>query len=169
MSIRRVEHFKYPRSQVAAVGDETRSWSTPRLLSIGELAERTGVATTALRYYDQLGLVRPAARESGGRRRYAESAVAEVSVIRFLAEVGFTLPEIDSFLAAGEQQSRQEIIDRKLVELTGRQRQLEAAREVLEHGQTCPARDPLRCSRFWTIIEGHRHGLSLEESHARVH
>jgi DNA-binding transcriptional MerR regulator len=39
------------------------------LLSIGELAERTGVAATALRYYDQLGLVRPAERESGGRRR----------------------------------------------------------------------------------------------------
>ena len=31
---------------------------TPRLLSIGELAERSGVATTALRYYDELGLVR---------------------------------------------------------------------------------------------------------------
>jgi DNA-binding transcriptional MerR regulator len=48
---------------------------TARHLSIGELAERSGVATTALRYYDQLGLVRPAARDSGGRRRYAASAV----------------------------------------------------------------------------------------------
>ena len=169
MSMPRVDHFKYARSQVAAVGNETRGSRTPRLLSIGELAERTGVATTALRYYDQLGLVGPATRESGGRRRYAESAVAEVSVIRFLREVGFTLAEIACFLAASEQPSRQEIIDRKLVEFTGRQHQLEVAREVLEHGRTCPARDPLRCSRFWTIIEGHRHGLSLEESHSRAH
>src|SRR5262249_52829548 len=95
--------------KVTAVRDVRRSSGTPALLSIGELAERTGVATTALRYYDQLGLVRPAARESGGRRRYAASAVAEVSVIRFFREVGFTLAEIDSLLGAGEQRSRHAI------------------------------------------------------------
>ena len=152
---------------VAARG-ERRSSSTPGLLSIGEVAERSGVATTALRYYDQLGLVRPAARESG-RRRYAASAVAEVGVIRFLREVGFTLAEIDSFLAAGEQRSRQEIIERKLGEFSEQQRQLEVARELLEHGRTCPADDPMNCSRFWSIIEGHRDGLSLEARHAREH
>jgi DNA-binding transcriptional MerR regulator len=127
------------------------------------------VATTALRYYDQLGLVRPAARESGGRRRYAESAVAEVGVIRFFGEVGFTLAEIDSFLATGERRARQEIIDRKLAAVTEQQHQLEVARELLEHGRTCPVGDPMNCSRFWAIIEAHHHGLSLEESHARVH
>jgi DNA-binding transcriptional MerR regulator len=153
---------------VAAVRDKRRSSSTSGLLSIGELAERTGVATTALRYYDELGLVRPAARESG-RRRYAASAVEEVGVIRFLREVGFTLAEIDTFLAAGEQRSRQEVIDRKLAEFAEQQHQLEVARELLGHGRTCPAGDPMQCSRFWSIIEGHRDGLSLEESHARVH
>jgi DNA-binding transcriptional MerR regulator len=143
--------------------------STTTLLSIGELAERTGVATSALRYYDQLGLVRPAARESGGRRRYAASAVAQVGVIRFLREVGFTLAEIDSFLAPAGQRSRQEIIDRKLAEFTAQQHQLEVARELLEHGRRCRAGDPLQCSRFWSIVDGHHHGLSLEESHARAH
>jgi DNA-binding transcriptional MerR regulator len=132
------------------------------------LAERTGVATSALRYYDEVSLVRPAARESGGRR-YAASAVAEVGVIRFLRQVGFTLAEIESFLAVRERRSRQEIIDRKLAEFTEQQHQLEVARELLKHGQTCPAGDPLRCSRFWSIIDGHRQGLSLEASHAREH
>jgi DNA-binding transcriptional MerR regulator len=127
------------------------------------------VATSALRYYDELGLVRPTARDPGGRRRYDVSAIADVSVIRFFREVGFTLAEIDSLLAAGEQRSRQEIIDRKLVEFTEQQHQLEVARELLEHGRTCPAGDPLSCSRFWSIIEGHRQGLSLADSHARVH
>jgi DNA-binding transcriptional MerR regulator len=154
---------------VAAVPDESRSSRSPRLLSIGELAERSGVATTALRYYDQLGLVRPAAREPGGRRGYAASAVAEVGVIRFLREVGFTLAEIHAFLGAGEQRSRQGIINRKLAELTEQQHQLEVARELLEHGRRCPAGDPMRCSRFWSIIEGRREGLSLQASHARVH
>jgi DNA-binding transcriptional MerR regulator len=127
------------------------------------------VATSALRYYDELGLLRPAARESGGRRRYAASAVAEVSVIRFFCDVGFTLAEVTSLLAAGNPRSRQQIIDRKLAELTKQQQQLAIAREVLEHGRTCPAGDPLQCSRFWSIIEGHHHGLSLEDSHARAH
>jgi DNA-binding transcriptional MerR regulator len=143
--------------------------SDQRLLSIGELAERSGVAATALRYYDQLGLLRPAARESGGRRRYAASAVPQVGVIRFLGEIGFTLAEIHSFLAADGQRSRQALITRKLAEVAERRHQLEVAREVLEHGQRCPAGDPLACSRFWSIIEGRRQGLSLEESHALLH
>jgi hypothetical protein len=40
---------------------------TPTLLSIGELSEYAGVPTTTLRYYDELGLVRPAARKADGR------------------------------------------------------------------------------------------------------
>lgn len=148
---------------------DSESTATPRLLSIGELAERTGVPTTALRYYDELGLVRPRVRESAGRRRYAASAVEEVGVIRFLREVGFTLAEIGSFLTMGEPRSRQELIGRKLAQVVEQQRQLEVAREVLEHGQHCPAGDPISCSRFWSIIDRHRNGLSLEESHARAH
>jgi DNA-binding transcriptional MerR regulator len=137
-------------------------------MSIGELAERTGVAATALRYYDELGLVRPATRTSG-RRRYDPGAVAEVGVIVFLREVGFSLDEIRRFLAVDGHESRQQIIDRKLAELTAQQHRLDVARTVLEHGRQCPARDPLNCSRFWTIIDGHQRGLSLEESHAQLH
>lgn len=85
---------------------------TSTLLSIGELSERTGVPTTALRYYDELGLVRPAAR-AAGRRRYAASAVRDVGVILFFREIGFSLAEIGRFIA-GERRSRREMIDHKL-------------------------------------------------------
>src|SRR5919201_2302566 len=114
MPMRRVNNLQYARSQMPTTQEGLKLSGTPRLLSIGELAERSGVATTALRYYDQLGLVRPAAREPGGRRHYAASAVAEVGVIRFFREVGFTLAEIHCLLAAGEHGARQEIINRKL-------------------------------------------------------
>src|SRR5829696_708171 len=107
-------------------GSEPSS-DTPGLLSIGELAEQTGVAPTALRYYDEIGLVRPTTRTSG-RRRYARSAVAEVAVIRFWRDVGFSLGEIDAFLAATDRRSRQRIIDRKLVELAEQQHRLDVAR-----------------------------------------
>ena len=153
---------------MSALLSDTKSKATPRLLSIGELARRTGVSTSALRYYDELGLVPPAARESG-RRRYDTSAVAQVGVIVFLREVGFSLADIASFLAMDGPRSRQEIIDRKLTQVIEQQHQLGVAREVLEHARQCPAGDPMRCSRFWSIIDGHRTGASLEQSHARVH
>jgi DNA-binding transcriptional MerR regulator len=140
---------------------------TPTLLSIGELSERTGVPTSALRYYDELGLVRPAAR-AAGRRRYAASAVGDVAVILFFREIGFSLAEIRRFIAGGRQ-SQQEIIDRKLAELAEHQHRIEVARTALEHGRRCPASEPLKCSRFWSILEGRQRGLSLEESHAQAH
>ena len=140
---------------------------TPRLLSIGELSERTGVPTSALRYYDELGLVRPAAR-AAGRRRYAPSAVRDVGLILFFRELGFSLAEIGRFLA-GERQSRREMIDHKLAELAEQQHRIEVARTALEHGRQCPASEPMKCSRFWSIIEAGQRGHSAEVSHARAH
>jgi DNA-binding transcriptional MerR regulator len=137
------------------------------LRSIGELSERTGVPTTALRYYDELGLVRPAAR-AAGRRPYAASAVREVGLILFLRKIGFSLAEIGRFIA-GERQSRRDMIDHKLAQLAEQQHRIEVARTALEHGRQCPASDLMKCSRFWSIIEGQLRGLSLEESHARAH
>ena len=91
----------------------------PALLSIGELSERTGVPATTLRYYDELGLVRPTAR-AAGRRRYDASAVRDVGVILFFREIGFSLAEIGRFIA-GERQSQREMIDHKLAELAEQQ------------------------------------------------
>ena len=140
---------------------------TPRLLSIGELSERTGVPTSALRYYDELGLVRPAAR-AAGRRRYAASAVRDVGLILFFRELGFSLAEIGRFLA-GERQSQRDMIDHKLAELAEKQHRIEVARTALEHGRNCPANEPMKCSRFWSIIEAGQRGHSAEVSHARAH
>jgi DNA-binding transcriptional MerR regulator len=145
----------------------TASSVTPTSLAIGQLSERTGVPATTLRYYDELGLVRPAAR-AAGRRRYAASAVRDVGVIVFFREIGFSLTEIGRFIA-GERQCQQETIDRKLAELAEQQHRIEVARAALEHGRRCPAGEPMKCSRFWSIIEGRQRGLSLEESHARAH
>jgi DNA-binding transcriptional MerR regulator len=63
-----------------------------RLLTIGELARRAGVAPSALRYREGLGLL-PAPARSSGQRRYPESAVALVGVLLLLRDVGFSLAE----------------------------------------------------------------------------
>jgi DNA-binding transcriptional MerR regulator len=166
--MRRVNDFQYASKSMPRVQAAEMSVGTQRLLSIGELAERTGVATSALRYYDDLGLVQPAARASG-RRRYAEAAVAQVGVILFLREVGFSLAEIGSLVAGGERHSWQNIIDRKLAAIAEQQHRLDVARTALEHARRCPSGEPVRCPRFRSIIQDRLRGWSLEESHARAH
>jgi DNA-binding transcriptional MerR regulator len=139
------------------------------LLSIGELAERTGVAVTALRFYDQLGLVRPQ-RRSSGQRRYPESAVHAVGVVLFLRDVGFSLAEISELIAAERRTDRwSDLVERKLEALAEQEHRLVVARTALQHARDCPAKDPARCPRFWAIIEARLAGDSVEESHAGVH
>ena len=71
------------------------------LLRIGEVAERLSVSERTLRYYEELGLVRPAAHSPGGSRRYSATELARVARIRELqALLGANLDEIGAFLAA---------------------------------------------------------------------
>jgi MerR family transcriptional regulator, redox-sensitive transcriptional activator SoxR len=62
-------------------------------LSIGEVARRTGIRTSALRYYEEAGILPPPARV-GGRRRYDAEIVRRVDLLRFAQQAGFTLDEI---------------------------------------------------------------------------
>lgn len=68
-------------------------------LSIGALSRRTGVAPSALRFYEDEGLVR-ATRSEGGQRRYAREALRRVSFIRIAQQVGLSLEEIRSALSS---------------------------------------------------------------------
>jgi DNA-binding transcriptional MerR regulator len=112
-----------------------------RLLSIGELADRSGVAPTALRYYDELGLVRPIARASG-RRRYSASAVAEVGAIRFLREVGFRCVRLALSWPAANGKLGRRSSTASWPELAEQQHRLQVACAALEHARRCPAGDP---------------------------
>jgi MerR family redox-sensitive transcriptional activator SoxR len=62
-------------------------------LPIGALAERTGVAPSALRFYEAEGLI-SAQRTDGGQRRYHRDAIRRVSFIRVAQQVGLSLEEI---------------------------------------------------------------------------
>jgi MerR family redox-sensitive transcriptional activator SoxR len=67
-------------------------------LTIGELAARSGVAPSALRYYEQLGLVR-SERTAGNQRRYRRSELRRVAFVRIAQQVGVSLEEIRAALA----------------------------------------------------------------------
>ena len=66
-------------------------------ISIGYLSRRTGVATSALRYYETLELITPN-RNAGGQRRYPRSDIRRISFIIAAQKFGFTLPRINELL-----------------------------------------------------------------------
>jgi MerR family redox-sensitive transcriptional activator SoxR len=68
------------------------------LLSIGEVSARSGLAPSALRYYEEQGLV-TANRTPGGARRYPRSVLRRLAVVRAARNVGLSLPEIRAALA----------------------------------------------------------------------
>ena len=69
------------------------------LLAIGAVAARTGVATSALRFYEREGLVR-SVRSPGGARRYPREVLRRVAFIRVAQRIGLTLEEVKEALAS---------------------------------------------------------------------
>lgn len=139
----------------------------PEQLTIGELARRTGVATSALRYWEELGLVPPPARVSG-QRRYPPSAVGLVGEILVLRDVGFTLRELKALIGARAQAdgSWRELHRRKLAELDQRIARAQVARTAIAHVLACPHEDIHDCPNFGTVVAARAAGASLEEAHS---
>jgi MerR family redox-sensitive transcriptional activator SoxR len=68
------------------------------LLTIGEVSRRSGVASSALRFYEDRGLIR-SERAGSGHRRYPRAALRRIAFIVFAQRVGLTLEEIGAELA----------------------------------------------------------------------
>ncbi len=110
-------------------------------LSIGEVARRTGIRPSALRYYEEVGLL-PRTPRTGGRRRYGEQAVQMVEVLRFAQQAGFTLDEIrklfHGFDAKAPLGARWRLLAQaKLRELDELQARVEQMRRAIEQGLAC--------------------------------
>lgn len=78
--------------------DLKSSAAAPSPLTIGQLAQRAGVATSALRFYEAEGLL-AGSRSAGGHRQYPRHALRRVAFIRAAQAVGLTLPQIKAALA----------------------------------------------------------------------
>ena len=137
-----------------------------RLLTIGELARRAGVATSALRYWEELGLL-PAAARISGQRRYPESAAWLVGIILLLRDVGFSLAEQKAIMAsrAVAPGDWQRLGRRKLAELDDQIAKAQTAREAIDHALRCPHEDILECPTFASVIAARLTGQPLHETH----
>lgn len=111
-----------------------------RYVPIGELADRARVRASALRYWEERGLL-PGARREGGRRVWPLTAVRRVALIRMAQRAGFTLSEIARLLAtdATPSATRQwrEMAARKLPELDRHIAQTQALRQAVADCLEC--------------------------------
>src|SRR5437660_2386411 len=70
-------------------------------MSIGEVARKMGLRSSAIRYYERLGVI-PKAPRLSGRRRYDERVLERLAMVRFAKHVGFTIAEIKVLLGGVE-------------------------------------------------------------------
>ncbi|ATG50616.1 MerR family transcriptional regulator [Brachybacterium vulturis] len=76
------------------------------LLHIGAVAERTGLSLRTLRHYDEIGLITPSERSSGGFRLYSEADVERILLIRRMKPLDFTLEQMRELLEVTEAATR---------------------------------------------------------------
>lgn len=117
-------------------------------LTIGEVANRSGVAATTLRYYERIGLLASPDRV-GGQRRYDDAVLARLEVIGLCKAAGFALEEIQLLFAddAPGRPASYALAQAKLAEIDAQLESLSRARAVIEWGMrcTCPSIDACTC------------------------
>ncbi len=135
-------------------------------MTIGELAHATGVAASALRYWEGLGLL-PAPARSSGQRRYPASAAPLVGRVLLLRDCGFTLREIAAFLASrpDEPGAWRELAAAKLGELDEQIARARTARTALAHALACPHEELGECPTHAGIVDARLAGVPLAEAH----
>ncbi|HSP15230.1 MAG TPA: MerR family transcriptional regulator [Thermoanaerobaculia bacterium] len=119
-------------------------------LEIGEVARRAGMRPSAVRYYEDLGLVTPE-RRRGGRRVYGRDAVERLALISFAKNAGFSLEQIRVLLfgfppdaTAGTRWSQ--LAETKLAELDRMSARIETMRAALRGISRCRCADLDQCA-----------------------
>ncbi|MDX3800416.1 MerR family transcriptional regulator [Streptomyces sp. AK04-3B] len=115
--------------------------------SISEVARYFGTAVSALRYYDQIGLLRPAGRR-GTVRAYGRDELHRLALIQLLHHDGM-MSLADTATAISEippddQAAARLVIAESIREMQHQIQRLREAEQVLEHLLTCPRNDPIR-------------------------
>jgi MerR family redox-sensitive transcriptional activator SoxR len=108
----------------------------PTLMTIGEVARRAGVATSAVRYYERRGLLEADARASG-QRRYEATTLRRLVFIGMLQDAGLSLDDVAGILGAGSAAEWKAIGARRLEALDAEIESLQQAREVLAGALMC--------------------------------
>lgn len=112
------------------------------LLTIGEVADRAGVAVSAVRYYERRGLL-PADERRSGQRRYRLGSLRRLVFIRMMQDAGMSLDDVAVVLTAGDNREWKAVAHERLAALDDEIAQLEHARDALRLALLCRFDHPL--------------------------
>jgi len=128
-------------------------------LTISQVARQVGARPSAIRYYEQIGILAPPERRSG-QRRYGENAVYRLALILRARELGFSLDEIRQLCFGfpdGTPMSRRwrELCRKKLLDLAAQAQRIEGMQAVLRCLQRrCRCRELDECGRAVFLAAG---------------
>jgi DNA-binding transcriptional MerR regulator len=132
-------------------------------MDISEVAKRSGVAASALRYYERQGLITSLERE-GGRRRFASAVLDQLALIALGQAAGFSLEEIRTmFTPGGKVSINRQMLARKADNLDTMVKRLKAMSEGLRHAAVCPAPSHAECPSFQKLLKAAASGTLQPE------
>lgn len=122
-------------------------------MDISEVARRSGVAASALRYYERRGLIKPLHRQ-GARRQYAPSVLDQLALITLGQAAGFSLDEIRAmFTPGGALNIDRTMLLTKAEEIDRMVKRLRAMSDGLRHAAACPAPSHAECPSFQRLLK----------------
>lgn len=124
------------------------------MLDISEVAKRTGVPASTLRYYEEKGLIASVGRH-GLKRLFKDDILQRLALIALGRAAGLSLDEIGRMFAPdGQPQIDRQLLAAKADELDEMIRKLSAMRDGLRHAAVCPAPSHLECPTFQRLLSG---------------
>ncbi|MCG7624063.1 helix-turn-helix domain-containing protein [Epibacterium sp. Ofav1-8] len=136
-----------------------------KLLDIGEVSDRSGVKPSALRYYEEKGLIQSLSR-NGLRRQYGPEVLQQLALIALGKQGGFALDEIAAmFGAKGQPELPRDELHSRADDMLRQAKQMEALAQMMRHVAECPEPNHLECARFQQML---RVAIRAQQREARA-
>ncbi|MFC3162845.1 helix-turn-helix domain-containing protein [Ciceribacter thiooxidans] len=124
-----------------------------KFLDIGEVAAASGVAPSALRYYEEVGLIASVSRH-GLRRQFPPEVLLQLKLIAMGRSAGFSLDEIAGMFGRnGMPELPRDVLHQKADDLDRQIRELTALGDMLRHVADCPAPSHMECPTFRRLVD----------------
>ncbi|WP_113625640.1 helix-turn-helix domain-containing protein [Pectobacterium peruviense] len=140
-----------------------------KFLDIGDVSEKSGIKPSALRYYEEIGLIASVSRH-GLRRQFSEDVLLQLRLITMGKSAGFSLQEIAGmFNKNGMPDLPRTALHQKADEIDLQIDELRVLRDTLRHVADCSAPSHMECPTFRKLVEvTHRRGQTSEKTSSAV-
>ncbi|MDP3854927.1 Cu(I)-responsive transcriptional regulator [Phenylobacterium sp.] len=133
-------------------------------MNIGQASKASGVSTKMIRYYDEIGLVRPASRTESNYREFDDREINELRFIKRARSLGFSVSDITQLLSLWRDSDRSSrevkaIADHHLADLDARIAEMKSMADTLRHlSHCCTGDDRPNCPILADLTEGKEPG-----------